>query len=58
MFLLWYNAKTKTEMTTLLQEFEEWLRLEYERTGDGDIAEFVLKGLNKLEELKKKHNVV
>lgn len=45
-------------MTTLLQEFEEWLRINYENSGDGQLAAALLAAMNKLEELKKKHNVV
>lgn len=44
-------------MTTLLQEFEEWLRLEYEQTGDGDWNEAIGNAMDKLEELKDKYNV-
>ena len=45
-------------MTTLLQEFEEWLDVEYELSGDSDYNEAIGKARQKLEELKEKHKIV
>jgi len=44
-------------MTTLLQEFEEWLRSR-ESGWDQEYDRAIAAGLAKLEELKKKYNVV
>jgi hypothetical protein len=54
--MLWTYAKKKTEMTTLLQEFEEWLS---SYCGDDEEPWYVLlsQAERKLEELKKKHGM-
>jgi hypothetical protein len=44
-------------MTTLLQEFEAWLKREYESDLGHDYDAALLNAQKKLEELKKKHNV-
>jgi len=44
-------------MTTLLQEFEEWLEQEYESSDNFDLEIFIVRAKGKLEELKKKHNI-
>jgi len=46
-------------MTTLLQEFEEWLRdMKKDDTPNMETVGITIQGaLDKLEELKKKHNI-
>jgi hypothetical protein len=55
--MLRYLPEEKSEMTTLLQEFEEWLDSEYERTGDSDYNEAIGRARSYLEELKEKYKV-
>jgi hypothetical protein len=45
-------------MTTLLQEFEEWLKETYDRASIGDYCFAISQAIDKLEELKKKHGVL
>jgi hypothetical protein len=52
---LWYVPKEKSEMTTLLQEFEEWLR-EQERNSI-IVDDILVESIKKLEELKEKHHI-
>lgn len=56
--MLWYNFKEKSEMTTLLQEFEEWLKETYDRASIGDYCFAISEAIKKLEELKEKYHVV
>jgi len=51
------GIRNKREMTTLLQEFEKWLKEEYD-LGFPEYNDGLAAALEKLEELKKKHNVV
>jgi uncharacterized protein YutE (UPF0331/DUF86 family) len=51
------GARNKGKMTTLLQEFEEWLQHEYNTIDEGRVAEGLARALQMLEQLKKKHNV-
>ena len=58
LFLLWDQVKDKEKkMTTLLQEFEEWLRDYPERYTNPKVHKAIFYGLKKLEELKKKHGI-
>jgi hypothetical protein len=51
LFLLWHNFEEKTEMTTLLREFEERLKQDREMHLEAHIK----KGFEILEELKVKY---
>jgi hypothetical protein len=44
-------------MTTLLQEFEEWLREHPDRYNTPQVHKVIWDAQKKLEELKKKHNI-
>jgi len=44
-------------LTTLLQEFEEWLRKAWDNSDIGDVSYTLHMAIEKLEELKKKHNI-
>lgn len=54
--MLWHYTPEKTEMTTLLQEFEQWLKKQREENTFPYIVETLKLAIDKLEELKKKHN--
>ena len=44
-------------MTTLLEEFEEWLRKAWDDSDIGDVSYTLGIVIDKLEELKKKYNI-
>jgi hypothetical protein len=56
LFLLWAYTETESEMTTLLQEFEEWLQQQYWSKDQIDDIPW-MEAIKKLEELKKKYKV-